>query len=73
VPTVAVLAVPIVAIVSFADDVVPVNGVDVLVNANISIHVDVLVDVNASVHIDVSIHVDVFVDVSLFLNRISES
>lgn len=75
-PTVAILAVPIVAIVCFADDVVPVCGsidVDVLVNMNISVHVnvpvhfDVLIDVNAPVHISALVYV------AFFLNWVSES
>jgi hypothetical protein len=57
-PTVAISAVPIVAIVSFADDVVPVRG---------SIDVDVLVDVNVSVHVDVFVYVDALVDANVFV------
>lgn len=69
-PTVAILAVPIVAIVCFADDVVPVHGsidIDVLVDANVSVHVNIFVDAN------VSVDVNVFVDVSVLVNWFSES
>jgi hypothetical protein len=75
-PTVAILAVPIVAIVCSTDDVVPVYGsidINVSVDVNVSVHVDVSVDVNVPVHVDVFVDVNVPVDVSVAMNRLSES
>jgi hypothetical protein len=69
-PTVAILAVPIVAIVCSTDDVVPVYG---SIDINVSVHVDVSVDVNVPVHVDVFVDVNVPVDVSVAMNRLSES
>jgi hypothetical protein len=64
VPTVAILAVPIMAIVRSADDVAPVCG---------SIDAHVPVDIDVSVDVNVSVHVDVLVDVNILFNRLSGS
>jgi hypothetical protein len=69
-PTVAILAVPIVAIICSADDVVPVYG---SIDVNIPVHIDVPVDVNVPVHIDVPVDVNVPINVSVAMNRLSGS
>jgi len=63
-PKVPILAVPIVAIICSADDVVPMYR---------SIDVNVPVNVNVPVHVDISVDVNVPVDVDVAMNRGSES
>ena len=79
VPTVAILAVPIVAVVCSSDDVVPAYrsidvdapvNIDVSVDANVPVHVDVLVDVSVPVGVDVSVPVHTHV---VPMNRFSEN
>jgi hypothetical protein len=75
-PTVAILAVPIVAIVRSADDVVPVYGsidINVSIDVNVPIDINVSIDVNVPIDIKVSVDVNVPVDVNVAMNRFSES
>jgi hypothetical protein len=69
-PKVAITAVPIVAIVCSADDVVSVYG---SIDVNIPVHIDVSVDVNVPVHVDVSVDVNIPVHINVAMNRFSES
>jgi hypothetical protein len=69
VPTVAILAVPIMAIVCSANDVVSVYG---SIDVNIPVHIDAPVDVNIPVHIHVPVDMNVPIDVSVTMNRLSE-
>lgn len=73
-PPVAILAVPIMTIVCFANDVIPVRGsidVDVLFDVNTSVHVDILVDI--LIDANVSVRVSGFADVSFLVDWFSES
>jgi hypothetical protein len=69
-PKVAITAVPIVAIICSADDIVPVYS---SINVNVPVHVDVPVDMNVPVHVDVLVDMNVLVDVGIFLNCLSGS
>jgi hypothetical protein len=69
-PTVAILAVPIVAVVRSANDVVPVYG---SIDIDVSIDVNAPIDINVSIDVNVPVHVNVPVDVNVAMNRFSES